>query len=349
MTLLLIYLFVAIGVSFICSVLEAVLLSITPSYVESACQADQTKGKALSRVKDNIEHSISSILILNTFAHTMGAAGVGAQAVQLFGAKWESLIAVLLTLAILYLSEIIPKTLGATHWRSLAYPSARLISFLVKLVFPLVWLSSYITGLFSKDQQDRISREEIQAFTTLGYKGGAIAKQESLLLENILGLRECTTQQILTPRTVVHAFNQQSSVTDALNEELTQRFTRFPVYEESIDHVIGIVNHRAMSEQARHGKGDTILAELAQPIHRVSEQLPVLQLLDLFISRKEHLFLVEDQYGQTAGIVTLEDVIETLLGREIVDETDITEDMQQLAKSRFRDRLRRKSKIVHDD
>ncbi|GAA5215209.1 hemolysin family protein [Corallincola platygyrae] len=348
MTLLLIYLFIAIGISFICSILEAVLLSITPSYMETALRNEPNKGKALKHVKDNIDHSISSILILNTFAHTMGAAGVGAQAAHVFGAKWETLIAVLLTLAILYLSEIIPKTLGATYWRALAFPSARLIRWLVKLVYPLVWLSAFITRLFSKKDGSGISREEIKAFTALGFKRGVLAQQENQLVDNILTLRDNSTQQILTPRTVVHGFDESMTVNEALAEDMTQRFSRMPVYRDSLDDVIGMVTHRALSDASRAGQGDTGISELVQPIHRVSEQIPVLKLLDLFISRKEHMFLVEDHFGQTAGIVTLEDAIETLLGREIVDETDVTEDMQQLAKTRFRDRLRRKQKIDSD-
>lgn len=213
-------------------------------------------------------------------------------------------------------------------------------------MYPLVWLSGYITCIFRRDETDSISREEIQAFTTLGYEGGALAKQESMLLANILGLRERITQQILTPRTVVHAFEQDDSVNQALDNEMTPRFSRFPVYKDNIDSIVGVISHRSLAELARRGKGDQTLRSILQPIHRVSEKLPCLQLLDLFISRKEHLFVVEDQYGQTAGIVSLEDVIETLLGREIVDETDVVEDMQQFAKAQFRDRLRRNGKRV---
>lgn len=349
MTLLIIYLTIAIGVSFICSVLEAVLLSVTPSYVATLQKSEPAKGAAIAKVRDKLDHSISCILILNTFAHTMGAAGVGAQALQVFGPKWETLIAVVLTLAILYLSEIIPKTLGANYWRPLAYPAARLISLLTKLVYPLVWLSSYITRVFSRKGKEGISREEIQAFTHLGYEGGALAKQESQLLANILNLRDKTTHQILTPRTVVHAFDKNTSISQALDAEMTQRFTRFPVYQDNVDQIIGVVNHRTLSDQARLGNGDAELTQWVQPIHRVSEQLPCLQLLDLFISRKEHLFVVEDKYGQTAGIVSLEDVIETLLGREIVDETDVEEDMQLLARRKFRDRLRKNNKLSESD
>ncbi|BHH81830.1 CNNM domain-containing protein [Desulforhopalus sp. 52FAK] len=338
MSLLILYLFVAIGVSFICSILEAVLLSITPSFVESKIEQNSRGGQRLKRVKDNLDQSISAILILNTFAHTMGAAGVGSQAVQLFGTQWESLIAVLLTLAILYLSEIIPKTLGASYWRSLAVPAARLISLLIKLVYPLVWLSSFVNNLFKKKDKDSVSRAEIVAFASLGYKGGVLGKQENQLVENILALKATTTEQILTPRSVVHAFDSTTTVSQALNHELTERFTRIPVYAGTIDNAIGIINNRNLLELEREGAGDKEIGDFTQPLHRIPLDLPVLHLIDQFIDRKEHIFLVEDQYGQTSGIVTLEDGIETLLGKEIVDETDITEDMQKLAKTSFRNR-----------
>lgn len=338
MTLLILYLCLAIGVSFVCSILEAVLLSITPSFVESLADEKTKAAITLRSVKRNLDQSISAILILNTFAHTMGAAGVGSQAVQLFGARWESLIAVLLTLAILYLSEIIPKTLGASYWRSLALPAVRLIALLVKLVYPLVWLSGFVNNLFKKQDKEGVSREEIIAFASLGYKGGVLGKQENQLVENILVLKSTTTEQICTPRSVVHAFDGTTTVSQALDHQLTEQFTRIPVYQGTIDQTVGVINNRNLLELERDGKGDETLSSIANPIHRVPRELPVLHLIDQFIDRHEHIFLVEDEYMQTSGIVTLEDAIETLLGREIIDETDVNEDMQEKARMRFRDR-----------
>ena len=179
MTLLFIYLAIAIGVSFLCSILEAVLLSTTPSYVEQLITEKPRSGRLITRVKDRLDESLSSILILNTFAHTMGAAGVGSQALQVFGPEWETLIAVVLTLAILYFSEIIPKTLGATFWRNLAVPSAFIISWLVKLVYPLVWISTRLTKLFSDTNENEISREEIIALASIGHREGALFTHEN--------------------------------------------------------------------------------------------------------------------------------------------------------------------------
>lgn len=340
MTLLLIYLAIAIGVSFLCSILEAVLLSMSPSFVATLSEERPSAAKALNAVKDRLDESLAAILILNTFAHTMGAFGVGSQALQVFGPEWETLIAVLLTLAILYFSEIIPKTLGATFWRSLAVPTAYLILWLIKLVYPLVWISTRLTKLFGKHSKDGVTREEIIAMASLGKKGGAIVPSENEYLSNVLSLRDVLTEDVLTPRKVVHMLEQSTSVRDALDNPATHRFARMPIYAGTVDDVTGKVLRNDLFIAEREGKGDQPIQELAKPITRVSEKLPVQQLLDQLIKRRDHLCLVEDEYGQTAGIVTLEDAIETLLGREIVDESDPVEDMQALARGTYRKQLR---------
>jgi CBS domain containing-hemolysin-like protein len=340
MTLLIVYLVIAIGVSFMCSILEAVLLSITPSYLEQLLVERPRSGRVIAGVKESLDESLSSILILNTFAHTMGAAGVGAQALQIFGEKWETLIAVLLTLAILYFSEIIPKTLGATFWRTLAVPAGFTIAWLVKLVYPLVWVSTRLTRLFSRGRANEITREEIIALASLGYRDGTLFSQESEYLSNVLSLREVRTDQILTPRSVVHMLDENMTVSEALNHPQTKQFTRIPVYGQGMDDITGKVIRVDLFEAERNGDGGETIKQFAKPIHRVSEKLPVQNLLDLFIKNHAHLFLVEDEFGQTAGIVTLEDAMETLLGREIIDETDTVADMQALARGKYRERLR---------
>ncbi len=347
MTLLFVYLAIAIGVSFLCSVLEAVLLSITPSYTATIQDTKPRRGKMLVKVRDRLDESLSSILILNTFAHTMGAAGVGSQALQVFGAEWETLIAVVLTLAILYFSEIIPKTLGATFWRQLAIPAAYVIDWLVKITYPLVWLATRLTKLFSDSKENEITREEIIALASLGHKDGNLFTQENEYLSNLLSLREITTEQILTPRTVVHMLPLNMTISEALDNTETKQFTRIPIYGEGLDDIQGKVIRAELYEAERTGKGDHALDSVLKPITRVSEKLPVQHLLDQFIKQHAHLFLVEDEFGQTAGVVTLEDAIETLLGREIVDESDRVEDMQALARSKYRQRLR-EEKIKQD-
>ena len=349
MTLLLIYLAIAIGVSFLCSVLEAVLLSITPSYLEQLTQEKPQSGKTIQSVKDRLDESLSSILILNTFAHTMGAAGVGAQALRVFGPEAETLIAVLLTLAILYFSEIIPKTLGATYWRQLAVPAAFTIRWLVRLVYPLVWVSTRLTQLLGKSHKDEITREEILALASLGRKDGALKAQENKYLVNVLNLNDVQTSEILTPRTVVHMLDETTSVSDALEQGASRQFARVPIYRDSTDNVTGMVMRVELFEADRAGRGGQSIATLAQPVVRVPEELPVYRLLDRFIGEQAHLFLVEDEFGQTAGIVTLEDAIETLLGREIIDESDAVADMQELARAKNRERLDRVEAQGDDD
>ena len=340
MTLLIIYLTIAIGVSFLCSILEAVLLSATPSFVETMQSEKPRSGAVVIRVRERLDKSLAAILILNTFAHTMGAFGVGAQALKVFGPQWETLIAVLLTLAILYFSEIIPKTLGATFWRQLIVPSAYLILGLVKLVYPLVWISTRLTGLFGRREESEITREEIIAMASLGKKGGALIAREEDYVSNALNLREIITEEVLTPRTVVHMLEQNTSVSDALEDPQTQQFSRMPIYDELPDRITGKVLRHDLFMADRSGQGDEPVKNFAKKIIAVSEKLPVAQLLELMLKNRVHLCQVKDEFGQTSGIVTLEDAIETLLGREIIDESDTVADMQELARHKYRERLR---------
>ncbi len=337
MTLLFTYLLVALFVSFLCSVLEAVLLSSTSSYIESLSKKENSSAiEMLKDLKSNIDKPISSILILNTFAHTMGAAGVGAQAQILFGQEMETIIAVLLTLAILYFSEIIPKTIGAVYWKKLLIPSAYLISFFIKITYPLVWLSMFITNLISKgkEKESNFSRDEIMAAVTMGEKEGSILSKESALIENLFKLKNIKTQDIMTPRSVVFALKSTIKVEDAIEDDKMYVHSRIPVFDETIDDVVGIVFNQTILEESVEERDDTIIRDIMVPVHKISENLPVSALIDQFINRKTHLFIVEDNYGQTSGVVTLEDAIETLLGVEIVDEMDEVEDMQVLAKNR---------------
>ena len=340
MTLLLFYLFIAIGVSFLCSILEAVLLSITPSYIGKIKRSSPKSGKRIERVCSHLDESLSSILILNTFAHTMGAAGVGSQALKVFGSQWETLIAFVLTLVILYFSEIIPKTLGANYWRVLAVSACTTIAWLVKIVYPLVWIATRLTGLFSDRSRYNITREEIIAMASIGHRDGTLISQENEYLSNILSLHEITTEKVHTPRTVVYMLPQDMTVKQALDAEETKEFSRIPIYWRDTDHVTGKVHTSDLYQAERAGDADKMLSEFASDIDRVSEKLPVQQLLDRFIKGRTHLFLVEDEFGQTSGIVTLEDAIETVIGREIVDESDQVKDMQALARDKYRERLR---------
>jgi CBS domain containing-hemolysin-like protein len=346
MTLLLTYLSIALLISFMCSVLEAVLLSSTSTYIETLSKnGDSLKAvRLLKELKSNIDKPISSILTLNTFAHTMGAAGVGAQAQILFGDEWQTAIAFILTLLILYVSEIIPKTIGAIYWKGLLIPSAYIISFMIKITYPLVWFSSLITNYISKGRKDEInfSRDEIMAVVTLSEKEGSIHSKESVLIENLFKLKNIKTKEIMTPRSVVFALNENVTVEEAIENDKMYIHSRIPIYNESIDDIVGIVFNQTILEESVEERDNTILRDITVPVHKISENVPVSLLIDLFVKRKTHLFIVHDNYGQTSGVVTLEDAIETLLGVEIVDEMDEVEDMQAFAKDKnkqFQDKL----------
>ncbi|CAM3450786.1 CNNM domain-containing protein [Arcobacter aquimarinus] len=345
MTLLITYLSIALFVSFMCSVLEAVLLSSTSSYIETLSKDGNSKtAKKLKDLKANIDKPISSILILNTFAHTMGAAGVGAQAQLLFGNEWQTLIAFVLTLLILYVSEIIPKTIGAIYWKNLLVPAAYIIFFMIKVTYPLVWFSSLITNYISRGKKDEInfSRDEIMAVVSMGEKEGSIHSKESVLIENLFKLKNIKTKEIMTPRSVVFALKSDITVEEAIEDDKMYIHSRIPIYSESIDDIIGIVFNQTILEESVEERDHTILRDITVPVHKISENVPVSVLIDLFVKRKTHLFIVHDNYGQTSGVVTLEDAIETLLGVEIVDEMDEVEDMQAFAKDKskqFQDKL----------
>ena len=339
MNLLILYLGIAIGVSFLCSILEAVLLSLTPSYVEQITRQRPEAGAVIRKVRVKMDESLAAILILNTFAHTMGAAGVGAQALKVFGPEKEMLIAVMLTLAILYFSEIIPKTVGAMYWRILGVPAAHMIIWLGRLTYPLVWMSTRLTKLLGNKKMGAVTREEILALASLGQRHGALISQETLYLQNILRMRRVRTGEILTPRSVVHMLDESLTISDSLSNEKTRLFSRIPVYAGTVDTVTGHVLRSDLYEAERAGRGLETIESLRRDVISVSKKLPIHKLINLFIRHRMHLFIVEDEYGQTAGVVTLEDALETLLGEEIMDESDSVPDMQALAKEKHRERL----------
>ncbi|RZV19052.1 CNNM domain-containing protein [Aliarcobacter butzleri] len=338
MTLLFLYLFLALFFSSLCSILEATLLSSTPSYIESL----DKKGYSIKTVdlvrnlKSNIDKPISSILTVNTFAHTMGAAGVGAQAIIVFGEEWQSLVAFILTLLVLYISEIYPKTIGALYWKKLLIPSAYLINFMIKITYPFIWIATLITDYIQKNKKEEsnFSKDEIMAIVNLSEKEGTIQSKESALIQNLFKLRNIKTEDIMTPRSVVFALNSKATILEAIDDDRIYIHSRIPIYGESIDEIVGIVFSQNILEESVEERNNTQLKDIAIPAYKVSEELSVSVLLDLFIIKKSHLFIVNDNYGQTSGVVTLEDAIETLLGVEIVDEKDEVADMQEFAKDK---------------
>jgi CBS domain containing-hemolysin-like protein len=319
-----------------CSLLEATLLSSTSSYIESLDKKGYSpKTVDLAKdVKQNIDKSISSILTLNTFANTMGAAGVGAQAAIIFGSNWQAVIAFILTLMVLFISEIFPKTLGAIYWRKFIVPAVYIISFMVKITYPFIFLATFITNTLQKGRKNEVnfSKDEIITIVNMSEKEGVLQAKESILIKNLFKLKNIKAKDIMTPRTVVFAFDSKTTLKEALLNDNLYVYSRIPVYNESIDDIAGVVFKQTILEKRVKKKKKTLLKDIMVPVHKVPENISVSTLFDMFIRMKMHLFIVQDEYGQTSGVVTLEDALETLLGIEIVDEMDQVTDMQEFAK-----------------
>ena len=341
MTLLVLFVLLAIGVSFLCSILEAVLLSVTPSFVEAAERERPALAAKLRSLREDIERPLAAILSLNTIAHTVGATGAGAQAAVVFGDAGVGVFSAALTLGILVLSEIVPKTLGATYWRELAPFAVRLLPWLITAQLPLVWMSQVVTSLLKRDGgEGEVSREEITALATAGARLGVVDEDETRIVANLFRLPEITVEQIMTPRMVVEFVDGGQTVGDVVDGRESFPHSRLPLANGSLDDATGFVLTREVLLAALRGEGDRPVGELRRDLVRVPTTMDLDALLDIFTERDRHMALVADAYGGTAGIVTMEDVIETLLGTEIVDEHDEAVDLRKLALMRARERSR---------
>lgn len=314
------------------------------SYVAVLEKERPTIGKILRAQKENINKSIAAILILNTIANTLGAAAVGAQASVVFGNDAVVIVSVVLTFAILFFSEIIPKTIGAIYWKQLAPLASHLIRIFIWITYPIILTTLAVTNKISKGKNDShsLSKEELLESMLMSEDEGIIDEQESDVIENVLNLDNIKVSEILTPRSVVFALDETMSIKEVIEkEEAIFKFSRIPVYNESIEDVTGIVLTKKIFKQAL--LDDSVsLSEVKKEIFSINENIPVSKALNLFIRKKEHMFLVIDGYDQTEGIITLEDCVETVLGVEIMDESDTTEDMRELAKHKMK--LKRKER-----
>tara|TARA_Y100000817_G_scaffold58170_1_gene43104 strand:+ start:353 stop:1393 length:1041 start_codon:yes stop_codon:yes gene_type:complete len=335
MSLLIAYFFLALGVSFICSLLESVILSVTHSHIGTLVKSNPSKGKLLQRLKDDINRPLAAILTLNTIANTVGAAGMGAQALHVYGSHAVAAASAILTFSILIFSEILPKTLGAYFCRSLAIPSAYVIRALMVITFPFVWLSNTLSSAINSNE-DRVSREEITAMAEMGEDEGSIDEHESDIIENLFRLKEIQIEDILTPRSVIYAFEDIQTVGKIMDSNDDIIFSRIPVFHENIDNVIGMVYKDTVLETMADDFFEKTMADLVEPVETVYEKESVESVLNKFTKNRSHMFIVKDEFGGTTGIVTLEDCIETLLGVEIMDESDEVADMRKLAKDQQR-------------
>ncbi|MFP4047062.1 MAG: CNNM domain-containing protein [Bacteroidales bacterium] len=343
MGLLLVYLFIALFFSFLCSMLEASLLSTTPSFIAAKVNEKKRYGIVLKKFKEKIDTPLAAILTLNTFAHTVGAAGVGAQAQEIWGDEYLSVISALLTIIILIFSEIIPKTIGASYWKGLAPFTATTLQILIySPLYPVVILSKYITKILNKKKAEAVlSRSEFQAMTEIGIKEGIFKEEESRILINLMKFNNIVVKSIMTPRTVVFAAPQDMTIKQFFEQHEKIRVSRIPIYYEDIDEITGYVLKDDLMENMIEKKMNKKLKGLSRNMMVVNEKMPIVKLFYRLLEEKEHIAMVVGEYGEMVGIVTMEDVIETLLGTEIVDELDNVEDMQKQAMKIWERRAKR--------
>jgi CBS domain containing-hemolysin-like protein len=332
MVLLVAYFALAILVSFLCSLLEAVLLSLTPSFISAMEESHPRTGGLLNELKSSVDRPLAAILSLNTIAHTVGAAGVGAQAQVVFQNLPLSVISGVLTLLILVFSEIIPKTFGAVYWRQLATPSAYVLRVVIFAMWPLVVLSRGISRLIAPDgEMASVSRDEIDAMPDLGRKAGVLDNQDARLLESVINFGRVKVIDILTPRTVVKSVQSGTPIREALELADAANYSRYPVLEGP-ERLLGYVMRNDILVAAARDQWDRKIDELMREIMILPDQVTVKRAFDRFIREHEHVAGVVDEFGGFAGVVTLEDILETLIGHEIVDEGDTVKDLREFAR-----------------
>ena len=336
MGLILLYFLGALSLSFLCSVLEAVLLSTPMSYISMRENQGSKTATLMKQYKNNVDRPVGAILSLNTIAHTIGSAGVGAESIKIFGEQYFGLISAILTLLILVLSEIIPKTIGASYWRSLAMPSTRIIRVLILITYPLVLLSELITKVFTpRGNQASMSREEVSAMVDVGTTEGIFRESESKLIKSCIALSGVKARQIMTPSIVVESACQDLTVKD-FQAKQSWSFSRIPVYAGDKDYITGYVLKDAVLKLLSEDQFHVKLSDLKRPILTFREEESVFQIWEKMLEKREHISVIIDEYGGLRGLVTMEDIIETMTGVEIVDEDDVAVDMQALAKEKSR-------------
>ena len=334
------YVLVALVVSFLCSVFEAVLLSISPAYVVSLEQKGDRWAGVIRELHDNKDRPLAAILTLNTIAHTIGAAGAGAQAAKVYGDTYIGAFSAVLTLLILFLSEIIPKTLGANWWQSLAPSMAVCVRTTMRLLWPLIWTTELVTRKLSpKDKKNPYLRDEIRAMADIGEEEGALHGTESDLMKNMLRFRDLKIIEIMTPRSVLFALPEDMTTESYMARYPDSAFSRVPVYGDEPDEINGFVMKTDILMSHHQEGGSVRLSDLKRPIIAVLENEPLPKLMSNLLENRCHIAMVVTEYGDIRGVVTLEDMIETLLGREIVDESDKVVDMQQAARQKWAHRL----------
>ena len=335
MGLIILYFLGALSLSFLCSVLEAVLLSTPMSFISMKENQGNKTASLMKQYKNNVDRPVGAILSLNTIAH-IGSAGVGAESMKLFGEEYFGIISAILTLLILVLSEIIPKTIGASYWRSLAMTSTKIIRVLIFITYPLVLLSELITKVFTpKNHQASMSREEVSAMVDIGTTEGIFRESESKIIKSCIRLAGVKAKEVMTPSIVVESANMNLT-TKEFYEQKEWNFSRIPVYNNNKDIIVGYVLKDMVLKSISDDEFQTRLSELMRPILSFNEDESLYQIWEKMLEKREHISIIVDEYGCLRGVVSMEDVIETMTGVEIVDEDDVAVDMQALAKEKSR-------------
>ncbi|MEW8396564.1 MAG: hemolysin family protein [Candidatus Thiodiazotropha sp.] len=349
MLLLTVYVLIALGFSFLCSIAEAVILSVTHPYISVLDQEGNRAAPILREMKRDINDPLAAILTLNTTAHTIGAAGAGAQAAVVFGSGYVGVASRVLTFMILVFSEIIPKTLGASYWRQLAPVTAYTLKFIIWILYPFVVMSAMLTRLLSRGKaHGQFRRDEFTAMAEAGIEEGKLDQHESLILKNLFLLRDTRVTDVMTPRTVVFSLDEKVLVKDYFDKHNSSRFSRIPVYHKDRDHVTGFVLRSDLLLSHARGNSENSLDVYRREMPAIPDNSSLQVAFELFIEKRSHIMLVVDEYGSMEGILTLEDILETMLGIEIVDEGDRIDDMRKLARRLWKKRANRMGLEVDD-
>lgn len=334
MILILLYFLGALALSFLCSILEAVLLSTPISFISMKENQGNKTATLMKQYKNNVDKPVGAILSLNTIAHTIGSAGVGAESIKLFGEEYFGIISAILTLLILVLSEIIPKTIGASYWRQLAMTSTKIIRILIFITYPLVILSELITKIFSpKGNQTTMSRDEVSAMVDVGTSEGIFKESESKIIKSCIRLSSVKAEQIMTPFIVIESANENLTVKEFYDLK-SWNFSRIPVYGSDKEYISGYIMKDDVLKELSDDNFSTTLFDLARPILSFREDDSAYCIWEKMLEKREHLSIIVDEYGCLRGVVSMEDIIEAMTGVEIVDEDDVAIDMQAFAKEK---------------
>ena len=342
MALLLTFLLGTLVISFLCSILESVLMSTPLSFITMKKEQGYRLADKFLDYKTDTEKPLAAILSLNTIANTIGAAGVGRQASILFGSTGFGIISAITTLLILFFAEIVPKTIGTSYFKNLMGFTTRMISVLIVIMYPLVLLVSYVGRKLSKDEDEAsVSREEVTAMANIGVEEGVIDSDENKVIQNIMKLDNVQAYEAMTPRIVVMTAQENMTLKNFYKNEQYLHYSRIPVYGDSPEYITGYILLSDALEGLADDEFDKRLKELKRPISYFKEEESLSTVWEELLKKREQMALIIDEYGCFQGIVTLEDIIETILGLEIIDENDQAIDMQQFARERWERRQKR--------